>query len=77
MLALAGIAAGWLLGHGSLMVGAEMIRQRTGLLINAWSIDEYEIKALAFVALCGLAAGLVPAVSCYRRTPVHDLGVTE
>lgn len=77
LLALAGIAAGWMLGHGLLMAGAEIIRQRSGLLINAWSIDVLEFKALALVALCGVASGVVPAVACYRRTPAHDLGVTE
>ena len=29
------------------------------------------------LAAPGILAGLVPAVSCYRRTPAHDLGVTE
>lgn len=77
LLTLTGIAAGWLLGHGLLMAGGEIIRLRTGLLINPWSIDAVELKALGVVALCGLAAGLVPAIACYRRTPAHDLGVTE
>ena len=77
MLALTGILAGWLFGHGLLMIGAEKIRQSAGLLINAWSVDEIELQALGLVVVCGIAAGLVPAVFCYRRTPVHDLGVTE
>lgn len=77
MLALAGIAAGWLLGHGLLMAGAEIIRQHSGLLINPWSIDALELEALGLVALCGMASGLVPAVACYLRTPAHDLGITE
>lgn len=77
LLVLCGIFAGWLLAHGLLMAGAEIIRQRAGLLIHAWSIDDWELEAFGLVALCGILAGLVPAISCYRRTPAHDLGVTE
>jgi putative ABC transport system permease protein len=77
LLGLTGIAVGWLLSHGLLMAGADMIRQKAGLLINAWSIDKLEGEALGLVALCAILAGLVPAISCYRRTPAHDLGVTE
>jgi putative ABC transport system permease protein len=77
LLGLTGIAGGWLLSHGLLMAGADMIREKAGLLINAWSVDALELEALALVALCALFAGLVPAFSCYRRTPAHDLGVTE
>lgn len=77
LLALTGIIAGWLLGHGLLMAGAEIIRQRAGLMINPWSIDAVEVKAVGLVMICGIAAGLVPAIACYRRTPAHDLGVTE
>lgn len=77
LLGLTGILAGWLLSHGLLMAGAEMIREKAGLLIHAWSVDALELEALGVVALCALFAGLVPAFSCYRRTPAHDLGVTE
>lgn len=77
LLTLCGILGGWLLSHVILTAGAEIIRLKSGLLIHAWSVDEWELEALGLVALCGVLAGLVPAVSCYRRTPAHDLGVTE
>jgi hypothetical protein len=40
-------------------------------------MDEAEITALLVIAAAGLLSGLLPALSSYRRTPTHDLGVTE
>lgn len=76
-LTLGGLVAGWLLGHGGLAAAAPVLRERTGLLIAPWSIDGAEAAALAVVAAAGLLSGIVPALSGYRRTPSHDLGLTE
>ncbi len=67
----------WLLGHGALAAAAPVLRDRLGLLIDPWSIDSIELNALLVVTATGLLSGLLPAVSGYRRTPAHDLGVTE
>ena len=53
------------------------MRERAGLLIEPWSLDHAEITALLVIAAAGLLSGLVPALSSYRRTPAHDLGITE
>jgi hypothetical protein len=29
------------------------------------------------MGLCGAVASLFPAISCYRRTPIDDLHLTE
>jgi putative ABC transport system permease protein len=76
-LTLGGLVIGLLLGHGLLAAAAPLLRDRTGLLIQPWSMDEAEITALLVIAAAGLLSGLLPALSSYRRTPTHDLGVTE
>lgn len=81
LLTISGIVVGWLLGHGLLLAGVQIIREKAGFFINPWTrsfwVDTLESQGLALVLICGMFAGLVPAISCYRRTPVHDLGVTE
>jgi putative ABC transport system permease protein len=76
-LTLGGLIMGLLLGHGLLAAAAPLLRERTGLLIAPWSLDHAEITALLVIAAAGLLSGIVPALSSYRRTPSHDLGITE
>jgi putative ABC transport system permease protein len=76
-LTLGGLIMGLLLGHGLHAAAAPLLRERTGLLIEPWSLDHAEITALLVIAAAGLLSGLVPALSSYRRTPAHDLGITE
>ena len=33
--------------------------------------------ALGAMAICGAVAALIPAVTCYRRTPVDDLQLAD
>lgn len=73
----AGIALGLLLGHGGLALAAGPIRDATGLIINAWHVPSTEWMALGAMALCGAAASLFPAITCYRRTPIADLHLTD
>ncbi len=73
----AGIALGLLLGHGGLAIAAGAIRDATGLLIHPWRMPDTEAVALGTMALCGAAASLFPAISCYRRTPIDDLHLTD
>lgn len=75
-LTLGGVLCGWLLGHGALALAAPMIRDHSGLLIQAWSVERMEILALLTVFIAGTAAGIVPAITSYRRTPTLDLEVT-
>jgi putative ABC transport system permease protein len=76
MLTLGGVLGGWLLGHGALALAAPMIREQSGLLIQAWGVERVEIMALLTVFSAGAAAGIIPAITSYRRTPTMDLEVT-
>jgi len=73
LLTLVGVAAGMLLGHGGLAIGGDMLKDKIGTSISAWKVDAIEAKALGFVALGGLLAGLLPAIFAYSRPPVKDL----
>ncbi|MFK7961977.1 MAG: ABC transporter permease [Phycisphaerales bacterium] len=73
----AGIALGLLLGHGGLALAAGPIRDATGLVLHAWNVPRSEVIAIATMALCGAAASVIPAISCYRHTPIDDLHLTD
>ena len=73
----AGVGLGLLVGHGGLALAAGPIRDATGLVLHAWSVPRAEWIALGTMALCGGVASLFPAISCYRRTPIDDLHLTE
>ncbi len=72
-----GIILGLALGHGGLALAAETIRNSTGLILNPWSVPRAELTAIGAMALCGCIASLIPAISCYRRTPIDDLHRTD
>ena len=71
LLCVVGGLAGWLAGHGLAVISAPTLTERTGLLINPWSVDPRE--AILFPVLVGLAAlvGFLPALTAYR-TNVAD-----
>ena len=73
----AGILLGLLLGHGGLALGAGTFRETTGLLLYPWRMPTLELAALGAIGICGAIASLFPAISCYRRTPIDDLHLTE
>ena len=63
--------------HGGLALASDSIRDTTGLVLHPWRIPSTEMIALATMAACGVAATLIPAISCYRRTPIADLHLTD
>jgi putative ABC transport system permease protein len=71
LLCVVGGLVGWLAGHGLAVISAPFLTERTGLLINPWSVDPRE--AILFPVLVGLAAlvGFMPALTAYR-TNVAD-----
>jgi putative ABC transport system permease protein len=71
LLCVVGGLVGWLAGHGLAVISAPILTERTGLLINPWSVDPRE--AVLFPVLVGLAAlvGFMPALTAYR-TNVAD-----
>ena len=73
----AGIVLGLLLGHGGIAIAAGPIRDSTGLVLNPWHMPGPELIALITMGICGAAASLIPAISCYRRTPIEDLQLSD
>lgn len=71
LLCVCGGLLGWFVGHGLAVVSAPWLIERTGLLIDPWSVDPWE--ATLFPILIGLAAlvGFLPAMTAYR-TNVAD-----
>ena len=72
-----GVVLGLALGHGGLALAAGPIRDATGLVVQSWRMPTSELFALGAIAFCGSVASLLPAISCYRRTPIEDLQLTE
>ena len=72
-----GILLGLLLGHGGLALSVGPFRDATGMVLNPWQIPSSELVALGVMAGCGAIASLFPSISCYRRTPIEDLHLTE
>ena len=72
-----GILMGLFLGHGGLALGVGPFRETTGLLLHPWRMPDIELMAIGAMGLCGAMASLFPAISCYRRTPIDDLHLTE
>ncbi|HAE10911.1 MAG TPA: hypothetical protein DCG39_04620 [Opitutae bacterium] len=72
-----GILVGLFLGHGGLALSVGPFRDATGLVLNPWQIPSSELVALGVMAGCGAIASLFPSISCYRRTPIEDLHLTE
>lgn len=77
ILTTAGIVLGLLLGHGGLALASDTIRDTTGLALYPWRLAPSELIALASMAVCGVIASVFPAISCYRRTPISDLQLTD
>ncbi len=72
-----GLALGLLVGHGGLALAAGPIRDATGLVLQPWRVPEAELVAVGAMALCGAVASLLPAIACYRHTPIDDLRLTD
>ena len=77
LLTSAGILFGLVLGHGGLALCAGLFRDTTGLVLDPWRMPDVELVAIGIMGLCGAAASLFPSISCYRRTPIDDLHLTE
>jgi len=71
VLCVGGGIVGWLVGHGLAIAAAPTVVERTGLLLDPWTLDPMEL--ILFPVLLGLAAivGFLPAMTAYR-TDVAD-----
>ncbi len=72
-----GILLGLLIGHGGLALSAGPFRDATGLVLDPWRMPDAELVALGIMGLCGSLASFFPSISCYRRTPIDDLHLTD
>jgi putative ABC transport system permease protein len=57
---------GMLLGHGLVVFAAPLLEAKTGLLINPWAFEQWELVLLP--AMIGLASlvGIIPGLTAYR-----------
>ena len=72
-----GILLGLLIGHGGLALSVGPFRDATGLVLDPWRMPEAELIALGIMGLSGSLASFFPSISCYRRTPIEDLHLTD
>ena len=77
LLTVVGILLGLLVGHGGLALSAGPFRDATGLVLDPWRMPYAELVALGIMGLCGSLASFFPSISCYRRTPIDDLHLTD
>lgn len=66
VLALAGAAVGWLLGHGAVGMLGSALSEDQHLALNAWSMAPQEAWLAPVALAVGLLAALIPAVRAYR-----------
>ena len=68
-----GVICGWFFGHLALEIATRVFSAETAINISPWATSAFELKAYLFVIVIGFAAGSVPALLHYRRSPVRDL----
>lgn len=71
VLCIGGGIIGWLFGHGLAVLFAPYISAKTGLLLNGWAINEWEIVLFPVLLVLGALVGFLPAMTAYR-TNVAD-----
>ena len=62
---------GWLLGHTVFAVSAPYLSARTGLLLNGWAVNPWELVLFPVLLVLGALVGFLPAMAAYR-TDVAD-----
>lgn len=66
VLAVAGAALGWLLGHGAVGILGSALSEEQHLALSACSIAPQEVWLAPVALLVGVAAALIPAIRAYR-----------
>ena len=66
LLCVGGGLFGMLLGHGLVVLAAPLLEAKTGLLINPWAFEQWELVLLP--VMIGLASliGIIPGMTAYR-----------
>jgi putative ABC transport system permease protein len=71
LLAGAGVAVGWLAGHGLVAAAGSLAAEKFGIVPHAWAVSPLELAIALTVWVLGIVAGLLPAIVAYRL-PVAD-----
>jgi len=73
LLALAGAALGWVLGHAAVEVLGRVLSDDQNLTLTGWSFTADEIWLAVAALTVGLLAALIPAIRAYRTDIAHTL----
>ncbi|MCA9035165.1 MAG: ABC transporter permease [Planctomycetaceae bacterium] len=73
LLCVGGGLIGWLLGHGIAALASPAVSQRTGLLLNRWAINPWEIVLFPALLLLAILVGFLPAISAYKTDVAEAL----
>jgi putative ABC transport system permease protein len=71
VLCMGGGILGWLLGHGIAVVASPAVTARTGLLLNPWAVNPWEIVLFPVLLVLAILVGFLPGMTAYR-TNVAD-----
>lgn len=71
LLCVGGFAAGLLLGHTAVALGAPLIEARSGLVLDRFAFDWLELTVFPAILILATLVGIVPALTAYR-TDVAD-----
>jgi putative ABC transport system permease protein len=66
LLCTCGALFGMLLGHGLVVVAAPLLEAKTGLLINPWAFEKWELVLLPAMVCLASAIGIIPGMTAYR-----------
>jgi putative ABC transport system permease protein len=73
ILCVGGGLLGILLGHGLIIVGAPVIEQSTGLVLNTFAFEFYELYIIPGMIGLAILVGLLPAIFAYRTDVATNL----
>lgn len=71
VLCIGGGVIGWLIGHTLAILSAPYISTRTGLLLNPWALNPWEVVLFPVLLVLAALVGFLPAMTAYR-TNVAD-----
>lgn len=71
VLCLGGGLIGWLAGHAIAVLASPTVAAKTGLLLNPWSVNSWELILFPSLLSLAILVGFLPAMTAYR-TNVAD-----
>lgn len=74
LLAVCGGLAGFVLGHGLVAIAAPIVEAHSGISLNFFEFDAWELTILPSLIVLASLVGLAPALSAYRTDVAKSLG---